>query len=54
MVTLSGGPLAGRLIDATGWDIGERQYLITDDGQDVTYWRYDETTAVFEGMGKVQ
>jgi hypothetical protein len=54
MVTLSGGPLAGRQIDGTGWDIGARQYLVTDEGHDVTYWRYDNDLAVFEGMGRIQ
>lgn len=54
MVILSGGPLGGAEIDASGWEIGARMYLITADGQDVTYWRYDEYQAIYEGMGKIQ
>lgn len=54
MITLSGGPLAGREINAPGWVIGARMYLQDDDGNDVTYWRYDATTAIFEGMGEIQ
>ena len=53
MMTLSGGPLASRQIDAPGWVIGARIYLTDDYGNDCTYWRYNEDTAVFEGMGRV-
>jgi hypothetical protein len=53
MVTLSGGPLAGRQIEDADWTVGERRYLLTDEGEDCTYWRYDQFTAVYEGMGKV-
>jgi hypothetical protein len=53
MVTLSGGPLAGRQIEDADWAVGERRYFLTDEGEDCTYWRYDQFTAVYEGMGKV-
>jgi len=53
MVLLSGGPLSSLEVDGSDWVIGERRYFVTDDGQDVTYWRYDQWQAVFEGMGRI-
>jgi hypothetical protein len=53
MIILSGGPLAGREINAPGWVVGARMYFVDDGGNDCTYWRYDHFTAVFEGMGQI-
>jgi hypothetical protein len=54
MIVLSGGPLAGKEMDADGWVVGARRYFIDDSGAECTYWRYDDTTAVYEGMGRIQ
>jgi len=53
-VTLSGGPLSGVEVDGSDWPIGARRYFVNSEGQEITYWRYDDKVAVFEGIGRIE
>lgn len=54
IITLSGGPLAGLEVNDSGWEVGARRYFTLPDATECTYWRYDNATAVFEGLGRIE